>query len=154
MSSSQALQVFRSCTASLSSRTLARSSVPLPHIKRMALVVAARRNYSSDAKADEGKSVKETVERNQNGQEGTTDASSPTSVDEISAALRSKEQEVVDLTVRTSMFVYKFVPTPWSLLYRAVYDTSKQISSTCNATLLGKKSNSATLPSLASHPTY
>lgn len=84
-SSLQALRIFRSCTASLSSRTLARSSVQ----GRTALVIGTRRYYSNDkAPSDNGTEVKE---------EDKADAS-PES--EVLTKLQAKEQEVVDLTGR------------------------------------------------------
>jgi molecular chaperone GrpE len=86
--------MFRSCTASLSSRTLARSSIPPSSRRRMALAMVARRHYSSsESKTDEGKEepVKEEVVEEQ----VEAEAVSP----ELTK-LQAKEEEVLDLTVR------------------------------------------------------
>lgn len=86
-SSLQALRMFRSCTASLSSRTLARSSA---QGRRAALAIGTRRYYSND-KVPSDDSKEEVRE------EAQADVS-PES--ELLAKLQAKEQEVVDLTVR------------------------------------------------------
>jgi hypothetical protein len=97
MSSLQTLQVFRSCTASLPSRTLAQSSMPRPQSRRMAIAMAARRHYSSGGKASEGNWEPSKEEKRQEQQEPTLSES------DLFAKLQAKEQEVVDLTVRITL---------------------------------------------------
>jgi len=97
-SSQQALRMFRSCTASLSSRTLARSSLPAPR-RRVTLAVGARRYYSDD-KAPSDHDGKEEIkeEAKPNAKPDAKPDASPES--ELLTKLQAKEQEVVDLTGR------------------------------------------------------
>ena len=88
--SSGAIQLFRSCTASLSSRSLARSSA-LTHPRQW----QPRRHYS-DVKAEEGKAEEGEAKAGANGEESKeTEKLSPEAV-----KLVAKEQEVTDLMVR------------------------------------------------------
>lgn len=93
--------MFRSCTASLSSRTLARSAASPSHParRRMALAMGAgaRRHYSEEKTSSTPESP--------SGAEGAKEEASPkaesTLESEALKKLEAKEAEVVDLTVRS-----------------------------------------------------
>jgi hypothetical protein len=87
-SMSRALQSFRSCTASLSSRTFSRPPADV-FARRHRLTAAAKRRFSDDKGSSE--EVKDEVK------EGSTETEKVEL--ELLSQLKSKESEVVDLTV-------------------------------------------------------
>ena len=88
--------MFRSCTASLSSRTLAQSSLPAPR-RRVPLAVGARRYYSDDKAPSDYDGKEEIKDAKPNAK---PDAEPDASLEsELLTKLQAKEQEVVDLTV-------------------------------------------------------
>ncbi|KAK0459733.1 GrpE-domain-containing protein [Desarmillaria tabescens] len=88
------LQLFRSCTASLSSRTLARSAA----FRHPSSTFRGRRHYSdvnnAEAKPEAAEEVKEEVK------EGEAAPAEKLQCAEELAKLKAKEEEVVDLTGR------------------------------------------------------
>ncbi len=91
--SSYSLQLFRSCTASLSSRTLARSAA----FTHSSSTFRGRRHYSDvnngETKPEATEEVKEEVKEGE-----AAPAEKPQCAEELKK-LKAKEEEVVDLTV-------------------------------------------------------
>ncbi|KAF9264677.1 GrpE-domain-containing protein [Marasmius fiardii PR-910] len=92
MNSLSARQFFRSCTTSLSARTLARPSLPS---RQVLISPVIRRHYSEGSS-----SVDQTAEKKEEG--ATSKENQPLSVDseKLSEQLKAKEAEVVDLKGR------------------------------------------------------
>ena len=98
--------MFRSCTASLSSRTLAQSVVSpsRPACRQMALVMGAgARRYYSEEKISPTPSGTESANEEASLQAG------PPPESELLKKLEAKEAEVVDLTVRSLLCCFFLV---------------------------------------------
>ena len=124
-------QAFRSCTASLSSRTIARSSRDALPLRGSRLA----RQYSDD---------KTTEERSQADAAKEGEIIEITPEAELLEKLKAKDAESMDLKVSTRPRTRLHL-----LIYflRVAYSTCKQISSTCNAMPPAKKSSNVILPS-------
>ncbi|KII88499.1 hypothetical protein PLICRDRAFT_110246 [Plicaturopsis crispa FD-325 SS-3] len=92
-----AAQMFRSCTASLSSKTLARDALSSRQLgtRRLAVSLPSRRHYSDGKEKTEGAEKTET-EKSSSGEEKKSEVASDPTADK----LKAKEAEVVDLTGR------------------------------------------------------
>lgn len=92
MNSVQAVQFLRSCTGTLSARSVARTAPPVYAGMRRALL--ARRSYSDDKASQAQPQTKE----------GTADeAANATQESELAQKLKQKEAEVTDVMVRPSL---------------------------------------------------